>query len=640
MEGMSMSKKKKQDKATRSRENWKRRRAAKQSRAGEVSLPDRRLMERVLQQVVGGGQGPQTPLERAQALIYEAFESDDPEKRCQLAQRALAISSDCADAYVLLAEHADTRREALELYAAGVAAGERALGPEVFQEHVGHFWGLRETRPYMRAREGLAHLLWATGQQDEALAHLQDMLRLNPGDNQGLRYRLSACYLWLDRRADLARLLEEYADEGSATWAYARALLAFRDEGDTPEAQRLLRSAKAVNKHVPAYLLELKVPPQAPPDYYSPGQESEAIVYVRESLGIWKSTPQALDWLRTHDDKARSQKARSGQVQGISRADKQKLLALPQGPDVWQADVRQMPNWLEHAGRKVLPWLLLVTDPEADLILEHEVLVESPSPDKIWKALSKCMSSPAVGTRPAQLQVGPSELWELLRGDLEEVGIDLSVNAELDHVDGVFECMRESFGEKREPGLLDAPGVGPDLVGNLFSAAAYFYRNAPWEKLRYESALEVACDKFPGGPWYAIIMGQGGMTFGLTLYEDLQELRAILSGRQSEPENIRQTAATTVIFGSEAELPLPDLDAARRHDWEIAGPDAYPWVFRKEQDADPQLPSAVQIEFLEACLLAIPDFVARHSQTDTSREEILVATAAGETRLALAWVPE
>jgi len=44
-----------------------------------------------------------TPLERAQDLMYRAFDSTG-EKRVTLARKALAISEDCADAYVLLAE--------------------------------------------------------------------------------------------------------------------------------------------------------------------------------------------------------------------------------------------------------------------------------------------------------------------------------------------------------------------------------------------------------------------------------------------------------------------------------------------------------------------------------------------------------
>jgi hypothetical protein len=50
-----------------------------------------------------------------------------------------------------------------------VAAGQRALGPEMFREYAGHFWGMLETGPYMRAREGLACLLWSDGKRHEAI---------------------------------------------------------------------------------------------------------------------------------------------------------------------------------------------------------------------------------------------------------------------------------------------------------------------------------------------------------------------------------------------------------------------------------------------------------------------------------------
>jgi hypothetical protein len=143
-----------------------------------ADLPDRRAMEAVMQQLVAGLQGQadqDTPLGKAQGLMYRAFEEADEQRRVRLAKDALAICPDCADAYVLLAEHSRSRKEALRLYEQGVAAGERALGVEAFERDVRHFWGVLETRPYMRARQGLAHALWTAGRRDEAVQHLQDM---------------------------------------------------------------------------------------------------------------------------------------------------------------------------------------------------------------------------------------------------------------------------------------------------------------------------------------------------------------------------------------------------------------------------------------------------------------------------------
>ena len=66
-------------------------------------------MERVLQQLVGqlhGRREDDSPLGKAQALMYQAFEERDERRRLDLAKKALEICRDCADAYVLLAEHA------------------------------------------------------------------------------------------------------------------------------------------------------------------------------------------------------------------------------------------------------------------------------------------------------------------------------------------------------------------------------------------------------------------------------------------------------------------------------------------------------------------------------------------------------
>jgi tetratricopeptide (TPR) repeat protein len=236
-----------------------------------------------------------TPLEQAQEKMYEAWNAID-KRRVKLAQEALEISPDCADAYVLLAEEtARNPAEALKLYEQGMQAGERALGPEGFQEAVGHFWGIMETRPYMRARAGVAECLWATGKYDEAIVHYQEMLRLNPGDNQGNRYMLARLLLKQGQDEELGRLLDQF-DDGRAEWIYTRALWLYRCHGDGPKATKALKEAIEQNRFVPLYLSGLKEPPSRLPDYMGFGDENEAIHYFVEHVGAWLDTPGALVW--------------------------------------------------------------------------------------------------------------------------------------------------------------------------------------------------------------------------------------------------------------------------------------------------------------------------------------------------------
>lgn len=242
---------------------------------------------------------PETPLEKAQALMYEAWGAESSRQRVRLARKALSISKDCADAYVLLAEEtARSPEEARDLYEAGVQAGERALGDEFFATNAGAFWGILETRSYMRAREGLAMALWALGEHAEAIAHYQEMLRLNPNDNQGIRYQLLYCLLDEDRDGEAEKLLKDYADDVSAVWQYTQALLLFGREGASRKAAAHLKKALKYNPHVPEYLLgRRRITAELPP-YMGMGDETEAAHYFAEAVHLWLRQEGALEWLR------------------------------------------------------------------------------------------------------------------------------------------------------------------------------------------------------------------------------------------------------------------------------------------------------------------------------------------------------
>ncbi len=607
-----------------------------------VGLPSRQAMEAMMRQLVGGmhGNAQNTPLDQAQNLIYRAFEERNLKRRIELAHEALRICPDCADAHVLLAEHAATRKQALAHYERGVVAGERALGPKAFQDSVGHFWGILETRPYMRARLGLAHALWIAAKRDEAVSHLQEMLRLNPNDNQGVRYTLAGFLLFLDRDDDLARLLEQYPDERSAAWGYTKALLAYRRHGDGPEAQNILKQAIKTNRHVPVYLTGAKFPPAAPPNHYSPGDENEALQYVGSFLAGWKSTLGAVAWLRNSVTKPKA----VPQDKEPGAAVKKLINNLPLEDDVWQADCRPFPNWIRIAGEHpARPWVVLVTSESDDLVLGHQISEGTPSSSYVWEALVQAIRHPRMGTphRPSTLQVGSGGDWEKLRSHIEELGIELEVCEELEPFDDVFADMAAHVGGESPPGLLEMPGMTPERVQGFYEAAAEFYRQAPWKRVGYESAIKVECDKFQSGPWYAVLMGQSGLTMGLALYEDIKALRRMWAQDEGDDdENARETVGTSVTFGEEWEISTADLDAAKKYGWRVARPDAYPGVFRKERGMSMRSLLTWELELLEGCLRAVPEFVARRKQDDSTRQEFVVPTAGGSLKLEMSWVPE
>jgi len=292
-------------------------------RSEALPLPDMRAMERAFQEIaraledkefasddelnaylreMRASGGPparkkRTVIEEAQDVMYDAWEAEG-KKRIKLAREALSISEDCADAYVLLAEEsAKSVEEARELYEQGVRAGERTLPANAFEQDVGHFWGLIETRPYMRARLGLAQCLWSLGNRREAIEHLTDMLRLNPNDNQGVRWLLVNYLLEEGEDDALGDLLKRYRDEVSAVWSYSRALWTFRTAGPRKKATTALRKALQANSFVPSYLLGLTDLPEQPPPFMGMGDEDEAAIYAAQAMPSWDATEGALQWL-------------------------------------------------------------------------------------------------------------------------------------------------------------------------------------------------------------------------------------------------------------------------------------------------------------------------------------------------------
>ena len=65
----------------------------------------------------------------------------------------------------------------------------------------------------MRARAALAAVLWRLGRRLEAVEHQRELLRLNPRDNQRLRYRQANWLLALESYDELDQLFAAYTED-------------------------------------------------------------------------------------------------------------------------------------------------------------------------------------------------------------------------------------------------------------------------------------------------------------------------------------------------------------------------------------------------------------------------------------------
>ncbi len=172
---------------------------------------------------------PTSPEEKAQDLVFSSMGAPG-RRRKQLLRQAIATWPDCFQAYLQLAELEARSDRALELFHAGRAAADRAIGQERLQELKGRYWEDPATRQYLRLRMGLALALRNLDRLVAAVSELRELLDLDETDRAGARDYLLSLLLELGRDGEAARLVERF-DEGGSAWQYGAALLAFR-QGD------------------------------------------------------------------------------------------------------------------------------------------------------------------------------------------------------------------------------------------------------------------------------------------------------------------------------------------------------------------------------------------------------------------------
>lgn len=237
---------------------------------------------------------PEGPAEQAQELAYRAMDEPSTAKARKLAEKALKLDPTCIDALVVRAQ---TRRLASDEYIAelrtAVEAGERSLGEQEFIEGRGHFWGIVETRPYMRARNELAMALLCAGQLRESAAEFAAILELNPNDNQGVRDYLLGVYLALNDLDGAASLYRQYHDN-SATFVWGRVFLLMLN-GRRAEAKKALEKAFRNNPWTAQFFFGERAPND--PDSWVMGDQDEGDHAAAALLPAYAEHPDIVVWI-------------------------------------------------------------------------------------------------------------------------------------------------------------------------------------------------------------------------------------------------------------------------------------------------------------------------------------------------------
>ena len=152
----------------------------------------------------------------------------------------------CLDAHSHLGHlwFAHNPERAIRHYRVGVRIGELSLG-EGFDGVLP--WGLINNRPFLRCLHGYALCLWRTGRFEETAKVFSRMLRLNPSDNQGVRFLIDSVRAGEPWREDRSMEMHTLAGTPAFDWptdAGEYILSVLRDRG-APQSERLLAAELA-----------------------------------------------------------------------------------------------------------------------------------------------------------------------------------------------------------------------------------------------------------------------------------------------------------------------------------------------------------------------------------------------------------
>lgn len=254
------------------------------------------VMGKRIDEIVPKKKGRKSNKEKSDELMYDAYENE-PEEGIPLAQQALQLNPDNIRAIIYIADFSDDIEKAVVLYKQALDIGEKELGKDFFEENKGHFWAMHETRPYMTARMQYAQCLLAMEKFEEAIKEFEEMLELNPNDNQGVRYELAKLLLHEKKYDAYSRLHREFKEEKSTVWLFNYALFLFATEGPSAKTTKALKKANKENEFILKFLTGQKEMTKEPDGYYSPGDEREATYYLMDNFVNWYNCDGALEWV-------------------------------------------------------------------------------------------------------------------------------------------------------------------------------------------------------------------------------------------------------------------------------------------------------------------------------------------------------
>jgi tetratricopeptide (TPR) repeat protein len=181
----------------------------------------------------------------------------------------------------------------------GLLLASKVFDKQFEEENKGYYWGLNQTRPFIRMLLTKMDYLEEEGKRKEAIIVAERIIYLNEKDNNGVRDVLQRLYLMEKKFDDYIEIIEKFPDDYSVSYFYNYALYLYIIEGaNHPDTEEAMQEAIEFNPFVLPYLTKKKKLGELNLNYYNPREEDGAQLYYEENIALWQTVYGVQNWLK------------------------------------------------------------------------------------------------------------------------------------------------------------------------------------------------------------------------------------------------------------------------------------------------------------------------------------------------------
>ncbi len=235
-------------------------------------------------------------------LAEEAPTKAQAEKYIKKALELEPDNMDAVSASLDLIED-DSTWEYYQKLSEAVKNGAKLMEKKGFMDEnsIGEYWGILETRPYMRLLNRYAEFMAEAGMMSLAAREYEEMIRLSENDNLGVRYSLMHVYAFLEQEEPALELHKRYDGYEETQMLLPLSVLYFK-RGDFDKAEDYLKRLCATNKDTKKFFRAIK---KDKLDHYveeisgygyQPFTIQELIVELMENSFLFRMVPLYMEW--------------------------------------------------------------------------------------------------------------------------------------------------------------------------------------------------------------------------------------------------------------------------------------------------------------------------------------------------------